>query len=98
MPDQLSSNATVEGELGIEAFGMVDLSVADKSTRSMNSGEETPIAFQAQNNGNSDDDIRIIIQNQDELEEAGFTFPGGATLTLPVEKGALSETREFTIR
>ena len=97
-PDQLSSNATVEGELGIEAFGMVDLSVADKSTRSMNSGEETPIAFQAQNNGNSDDDIRIIIQNQDELEEAGFTFPGGATLTLPVEKGSLSETREFTIR
>lgn len=97
-PEQLASNATVEGELGIEAFGMVDLSVADKSTRSMKSAEEIPISFQAQNNGNSDDDIRIIILNQDELEDAGFTFPGGATLTLAVEKGAVSETREFVLR
>jgi hypothetical protein len=85
-PEALSSNATVEGELGIEMFGMVDLSVADKSTRTLSSGEEIPLTFQAQNNANSNDDIRIVIENQNELEEAGFTFPGGATLTVSVER------------
>lgn len=97
-PEALASNATVEGELGIEMFGMVDLSVADKSTRTLSSGEEIPLTFQAQNNGNSNDDIRIVIENQNELEEAGFTFPGGATLTVSVEKGSTSDTLEFTLR
>lgn len=96
-PEQLTSNATVDGVLGIQAFGMVDLSVADKSTRAMNSGEEIAIAFQAQNNGNSDDDIRVIVLNQDELEEAGFSFPGGATVVLAAEDGGTVDG-EFTLR
>ena len=51
-------NATVSGDLNIATFGMVDLEISDKSTRTLSGGDETKISFQFQNNGDDDDKFR----------------------------------------
>ena len=97
-PEALASNASVSGDLGIATFGMVDLSISDKSTRAMSSSEEIPISFQFQNNGNSDDKIRVTITNSAELEEAGFSFPAGVFVAEDVDEGGISAMQELTVR
>ena len=97
-PEGLSSNATVNGDLNVATFGMVDLDISDKSTRTMAQGDEVAITFQFQNNGNDDDKIRVSITNAAELEQAGFTFPSGTFVAEDVTEGGVSTVRELTIR
>ncbi len=97
-PEALASNASVNGDLNIATFGMVDLEVSDKSTRTMKEGAEVKISFQFENNGNDDDKIRVTIVNADELEEAGFTFPGGTFVAETVVEDGVSTVRELTVR
>jgi len=97
-PEALASNASVDGDLNIASFGMVDLDISDKSTRTMGGGEEVKITFQFQNNGNDDDKIRVTIANAAELETAGFSFPGGTSVADDVSEGGVSPVRELVIR
>jgi hypothetical protein len=97
-PEALTSNASVSGDLNIATFGMVDLEISDKSTRTMQEGDEIKISFQFQNNGNDDDKIRVTILNAAELEEAGFSFPGGTFVAENVVEDGSSTVRELTVR
>lgn len=97
-PEQLATNASVSGNLEIATFGMVELSISDKSTRAMASSEEIPISFQFQNNGNNDDKISVTISNSAELEEVGFSFPAGVFIAENVVKDGTSSTLELTVR
>lgn len=97
-PEALASNATVSGDLNIATFGMVDLDISDKSTRTMTGGDEVKISFQFQNNGNDDDKISVTIVNAAELEEAGFTFPGGTFVADDVSEDGVSPVRELSVR
>ncbi len=97
-PEGLSSNATVSGDLNIATFGMVDLEISDKSTRTMQEGEEINISFQFQNNGNDEDKIRVSITNAVELEELGFMFPGGTFVAEDVSEDGVSTVRDLTVR
>lgn len=97
-PEALSSNATVSGDLSIATFGMVDLDISDKSTRTMADGDEVTISFQFQNNGNDDDKISVTISNAAEMEAAGFSFPGGTFVAEDVVEDGVSSVRELVIR
>ena len=97
-PEALATNASVSGDLNIATYGMVDLDISDKSTRTMTSGDEVTITFQFQNNGNDDDKIRVSITNAAELEAVGFTFPGGTFVAEDVSEDGVSTVRELTVR
>ena len=97
-PEALASNASVNGDLNIGTYGMVDLDISDKSTRTMGKGEEVKVSFQFQNNGNDEDKISVNIANADELEELGFTFPDGTFVAETVSEDGVSTVRELTIR
>lgn len=97
-PEALATNASVSGDLNIATYGMVDLDISDKSTRTMASGDEVTITFQFQNNGNDDDKIRVSITNAAELEAVGFTFPGGTFVAEDVSEDGVSTVRELTVR
>ena len=97
-PEALASNASVNGDLNIGTYGMVDLDISDKSTRTMGKGEEVKVSFQFQNNGNDEDKISVNIVNADELEELGFTFPDGTFVAETVSEDGVSTVRELTIR
>ena len=97
-PEALASNASVSGDLNIATFGMVDLDVSDKSTRTMAEGDEVKISFQFQNNGNDEDKIRVSITNAAELEEVGFSFPGGTFVAEDVAEDGVSTVRELSVR
>jgi hypothetical protein len=97
-PDGLTSNATVSGDLNIATYGMVDLEISDRSTRTMQEGDEVKISFQFQNNGNDDDKIRVSITNSAVLEEAGFSFPAGTFVSENVAEDGTSTVRELTVR
>jgi len=97
-PEGMTSNATVSGDLNIATYGMVDLDISDKSTRTMQEGEEVKINFQFQNNGNDDDKIKVTILNAAELEDAGFSFPGGTFVAENVDEDGTSTVRELTVR
>ena len=97
-PEALASNATVNGDLNIATYGMVDLDISDKSTRTMGDSEEVKVSFQFQNNGNDDDRISVNIVNADELEELGFTFPDGTFVAETVSEDGVSTVRELTVR
>ena len=97
-PEALATNASVSGDLNIATYGMVDLDISDKSTRTMAPGDEVTITFQFQNNGNDDDKIRVSITNAAELEAVGFTFPGGTFVAEDVSEDGVSTVRELTVR
>ena len=97
-PEALASNATVNGDLNIATYGMVDLDISDKSTRALGEGEQVKVSFQFQNNGNDDDRISVNIVNADELEELGFTFPDGTFVAETVSEDGVSTVRELTVR
>ena len=97
-PEALASNATVNGDLNIATYGMVDLDISDKSTRALGEGEQVKVSFQFQNNGNDDYRISVNIVNADELEELGFTFPDGTFVAETVSEDGVSTVRELTVR
>ena len=97
-PEAMASNASVSGDLNIASYGMVELDISDKSTRTMQEDDEVKITFQFQNNGNDDDKIRVTIANAAELEEVGFSFPGGTFVAENVVEDGTSTVRELTVR
>jgi hypothetical protein len=97
-PEAMASNASVSGDLNIASYGMVELDISDKSTRTMQEDDEVKITFQFQNNGNDDDKIRVSIANAAELEEVGFSFPGGTFVAENVVEDGTSTVRELTVR
>jgi hypothetical protein len=97
-PEALASNASVSGDLNIASYGMVDLEISDKSTRTLQEDDEVKISFQFQNNGNDDDKIRVTITNAAELEDLGFSFPGGTFVAENVVEDGTSTVRELTVR
>ena len=97
-PEGLSSNASVSGDLNVATFGMVDLEISDKSTRTMQESDAIKVSFQFQNNGNDDDKIRVSIVNAAELEQAGFSFPDGIFVSENVVEDGVSPVRELSIR
>ena len=97
-PEALATNASVSGDLNIATYGMVDLDISDKSTRTLASGDEVTITFQFQNNGNEEDKIRVSITNAADLEAVGFTFPGGTFVAEDVSEDGVSTVRELTVR
>jgi hypothetical protein len=88
----------VSGDLNVATFGMVDLEISDKSTRTMQESDVIKVSFQFQNNGNDDDKIRVSIVNAAELEQAGFSFPDGIFVSENVVEDGVSPVRELSIR
>jgi len=64
----------------------------------MQGGDEVSVSFQFQNNGNDNDKISVTITNAAELEEAGFSFPGGTFVAENVDEDGVSTVRELTVR
>jgi hypothetical protein len=96
--EQLNQTATYSGDFSVETFGMVDLTVTDRSTRNMEASEEVNIAFTMSNDGNDEDRIEVNIVNRADLEAAGFTFPQGTFVAETVAVDGTSVERSLVIR
>jgi len=94
----LNQTATYSGDFSVETFGMVDLTVTDRSTRNMEASEEVNIAFTMSNDGNDEDRIEVNIVNRADLEAAGFTFPQGTFVAETVAVDGTSVERSLVIR
>ena len=92
------SNATALGQLEIGTYGIVELMISDKSTRSLDPSGEVTINLQFTNRGNDQDKIEVRIKNQAELEGLGFTFPESSFLAESLAIDATSPVREIVIR
>lgn len=97
-PEALGSSASVNGDLSIAMYGMVDLQITDTSTRTLGDGEETTISAKVMNNGNGEDRVWIEITNLAELEALGFTFPGGGRIAQTIDEGGVSPTVDVVVR
>ena len=96
--DQLNQSATYSGELTVETFGMVDLTLTDRSTRNLEVSEEVSIGFTMGNDGNAEDKIEVNIANLAELESAGFSFPEGTFVAETVMVEGTSAERTIVLR
>lgn len=96
--DQLNQSATYSGEVTVETFGMVDLTLTDRSTRDMQVSEELSIGFTMGNDGNAEDRIEVNIANLAELEAAGFSFPEGSFVAETVMVEGTSAERTIVLR
>jgi len=96
--DQLNQSATYSGEVTIETFGMVDLTLTDRSTRNLEVSEEVSIGFTMGNDGNAEDKIEVNIANLAELEGAGFSFPEGSFVAETVMVEGTSAERTIVLR
>ena len=95
--DQLNVNASYEGDFTVSTYGMVELEMSDKSTRTLELDEQRVISFQFSNYGNDEDKIRVSIANEAELIESGFSFPLGSFVAEDVAAGGVSSIRDLTI-
>ncbi len=95
--DSTNTNATYNGEFTVSTYGMVELEMSDKSTRTLELDEARTISFQFTNNGNDEDKIRVSIANEAELIENGFSFPLGSFVAEDVAAGGVSSLREISI-
>ena len=95
--DQLNVNASYEGDFTVSTYGMVELEMSDKSTRTLELDEQRVISFQFSNYGNDEDKIRVSIANEAELIESGFSFPLGSFVAEDVASGGVSSIRDLTI-
>tara|TARA_B100001287_G_scaffold276291_1_gene286598 strand:+ start:1800 stop:2897 length:1098 start_codon:yes stop_codon:yes gene_type:complete len=96
--EQLNQSATYSGELTIATFGMVDLTLTDRSTRNLEVSEEVSIGFTMGNDGNAEDKIEVNIANLAELESAGFSFPEGSFVAETVMVEGTSAERTIVLR
>ena len=95
--DSTNTNATYSGELTVLTYGMVELEISDKSSRTLALDEARAISFQFTNNGNDEDKIRVSVANEAELIENGFSFPLGSFVAEDVAAGGVSSLREISI-
>ena len=100
--DQLNQSATYSGEVTVQTFGMVDLTLTDRSTRTLEVSEELSIelsiGFTMGNDGNAEDKIEVNIANLAELESAGFSFPEGSFVAETVMVEGTSAERTIVLR
>lgn len=96
--DQLNQSATYSGEVTVQTFGMVDLTLTDRSTRNLEASEEVSIGFTMGNDGNAEDKIEVNIANLAELESAGFSFPEGSFVAETVMVEGTSAERTIVLR
>ena len=92
-----NANASYIGDFTVSTYGMVELEMSDKSTRTMLLDEARALSFQFSNNGNDKDKIRVSIANEAELIESGFSFPLGSFIAEDVDAGSVSSLREISI-
>jgi len=92
-----NTNASYNGEFTVSTYGMVELEISDKSTRTMIFDEARAISFQFSNYGNDIDKIRVSVSNEAELIENGFSFPLGSFVAEDVAVGGVSSLREISI-
>jgi hypothetical protein len=95
--DWANANASYNGDFTVSTYGMVELEMSDKSTRTMVLDEARVLSFQFSNNGNDKDKIRVSIANEAELIESGFSFPLGSFVAEDVDSGSVSSLREISI-
>jgi len=95
--DWANANASYNGDFTVSTYGMVELEMSDKSTRTMVLDEARTLSFQFSNNGNDEDKIRVSIANEAELIESGFSFPLGSFVAEDVDSGSVSSLREISI-
>jgi hypothetical protein len=95
--DWANANASYNGDFSVSTYGMVELEMSDKSTRTLVVDEARELFFQFSNNGNDEDKIRVSIANEAELIESGFSFPLGSFVAEDVEAGSVSSLREISI-
>ena len=91
-------NQSYSGDFSIASYGMIELSMSDKTTREMTVAEEVDFTFQFTNKGNDDDKIRVTIANEADLAAAGFSFPTGAFVAEDVPYQGTSSLRTLTVR
>ena len=95
--DWANANASYNGDFTVSTYGMVELEMSDKSTRTLVVDEARALFFQFSNNGNDEDKIRVSIANEAELIESGFSFPLGSFVAEDVDSGSVSSLREISI-
>ena len=96
-PEALSSNATVSGDLNIATFGMVDLDISDKSTRTMSEGDETKISSSSKTTATMTTRFRSPSPTPLNLKKQA-SFPAGTFVAEDVVEDGISTVRELTIR
>ncbi len=98
LPEIVQTNASVTGKLEIGTYGIVELLISDKSTRSMEPSDEVTINLQFTNRGNDQDRIEVRIKNQADLESLGFSFPMSSFVAEDLAIDATSPVREIVVR
>lgn len=91
-------NTSHSGDFTIASYGMVELLMSDKTTRELSTSEEVEFTFQFTNKGNDADEIRVSIANEADLAAAGFSFPGGVSVSENVAYQGTSSLRTLTVR
>ena len=98
LPEMVQSNASVTGKVEIGTYGIVELLISDKSTRTMEPSDEVIINLQFTNRGNDEDRVEVRIKNQAELEALGFSFPMSSFVAEDLAIDATSPVREILLR
>jgi len=91
------STAEVGGTVKSLPYSRVDLEVSNPSTRSIEVDEEVKIQFTIFNDGNRVDNLEVIVVNQQELEDAGFTFVSDSFFRATVNQGASSDQGDIVL-
>lgn len=91
------STAEVGGTVKSLPYSRVDLEVSNPSTRNTEVDEEVKIQFTIFNDGNRMDDLEVIVVNQQEIEDAGFTFVSDPFFRATVNHGASSDQGEIIL-
>jgi len=91
------STAEVGGTVKSLPYSRVDLEVSNPSTRNTEVDEEVKIQFTIFNDGNRVDNLEVIVVNQQELEDAGFTFVSDSFFRATVNQGASSDQGDIIL-
>ena len=91
------STAEVGGTVKSLPYSRVDLEVSNPSTRNIEVDEEVKIQFTIFNDGNRVDNLEVIVVNQQELEDAGFTFVSDSFFRATVNQGASSDQGDIIL-
>lgn len=94
---QANSTGEIGGTVNSLGYSRIDLEVSNPSTRDIEVSEEATIQFTIFNDGNRIDELEVIVLNQEELEDAGFTFISDPFFRATVNQGSSSEQGEIIL-
>ena len=94
---QFGSVSEVEGTVSSLAYSRIDLEVSNPSTRNIEVDEEAKIQFVVFNDGNRIDNLEVMIVNQQEIEDAGFSFVTDSFVRMTVNPGSSSDQAEIIL-